>query len=90
MFAEHFTPPSHWPVPVHELWEQHSTLVRQVRSLQYDFQLQLGHSTEASLDRLRTLRGRFDSLRQLAEQEPGLDLQSIAKAPSLSVVGKAA
>jgi hypothetical protein len=54
--------------------------------LQFGFQLQHGHSTEAKLDALRTLRGRFESLRQLAEAEPGRDLQSIAKAPSLTVV----
>jgi hypothetical protein len=89
VFAEHFTLPSHWPVPVREIWEN-SVWVKQVNSLQHDFQLQPGHSIEASLDRLRTLRGRFDSLRRLIEQEPNLDLQSIAKAPALSVVSRAA
>jgi hypothetical protein len=90
VFAEHFALPSHWPVPVHELWEQHATLVKEVRPLQFGFQLQVGHSTEASLDRLRTLRGRFDSLRRIVEVEPGIDLESIAKAPALSVVSRAA
>jgi hypothetical protein len=85
VFSEHFRLPSHWPVREAELFEG-ATLVKEVTPLQFGFQLQHGHSTEAKLDALRTLRGRFESLRQLAEAEPGLDLQSIAKAPSLTVV----
>jgi hypothetical protein len=85
VFAEHFRLPSHWPVREAELFEG-ATLVRQVTPLQFGFQLQHGHSTEAKLDALRTLRGRFESLRQLAEAEPNLDFAPIAKAPALSVV----
>jgi hypothetical protein len=85
VFAEHFTLPSHWPVPLHEMWEN-SVLVKQIVSLKHDFLPQHGHSTEASLERLRTLRERFESLRRLIEQEPNLDLAPIAKAPELSVV----
>jgi hypothetical protein len=85
VFSEHFRLPSHWPVREAELFEG-ATLVKEVTPLQFGFQLQHGHSTEAKLDALRTLRGRFESLRQLAEAEPGRDLQSIAKAPSLTVV----
>jgi hypothetical protein len=90
VFAEHFRLPSHWPVREAELFEG-ATLVAQIKSLQHDFRLQPGHSEQASLDRLRTLRGRFESLRQLAEAEPNLDLAPIAKAPALfPVVSRAA
>jgi hypothetical protein len=85
VFSQHFTLPSHWPVPLHEMWEN-ATLVKEVRPLQFGFQFQAGHSPAAKLDALRTLRGRFESLRQLAEAEPNLDLAPIAKAPALSVV----
>jgi len=85
VFAEHFTLPSHWPVPLHEMWEN-ATLVKQVKSLQHDFRRQPGHSIEGSFDRLRTLRERFESLRRIVEAEPNLDLETIAKAPSLTVV----
>jgi hypothetical protein len=89
VFAEHFRLPSHWPVREAELFET-ATLVKQVSPLRYDFELQPNHSIEAKLDRLRTLRGRFESLRQLAEAEPNLDLAPIAKAPALSIVSRAA
>jgi hypothetical protein len=85
VFAEHFRLPSHWPVREAELFET-ATLVKQVSPLRYDFELQPNHSIEAKLDRLRTLRGRFESLRQLAEAEPGLVLQSPASRPELAVV----
>ena len=85
VFAGHFTLPSHWPVPLHEMWEN-ATLVKEVRPLQFGFQFQAAHSPAGKLDALRTLRGRFESLRQLAEAEPGLNLEPIAKAPALSVV----
>jgi hypothetical protein len=85
VFSQHFRLPSHWPVREAELFEG-ATLVKEVTPLQFGFQLQHGHSTEAKLDALRTLRGRFESLRQLAEGEPDLDLAPIAKAPTLSVV----
>ena len=89
VFAEHFRLPSHWPVREAELFEG-ATLVKEVTPLQFGFQIQRNHSTEAKLDSLRTLRGRFESLRQLAEVEPNLDLAPIAKAPALSVVSRAA
>jgi hypothetical protein len=85
VFSQHFRLPSHWPVRESELFEG-ATLVKEVSLLRYDFQLQANHSPAAKLDALRTLRGRFESLRQLAEAEPNLDLAPIAKAPALSVV----
>jgi hypothetical protein len=89
VFSQHFRLPSHWPVREAELFEG-ATLVKEVTPLQFGFQIQRNHSTEAKLDSLRTLRGRFESLRQLAEVEPNLDLAPIAKAPALSVVSRAA
>jgi hypothetical protein len=89
VFAEHFRLPSHWPVPLYEMWEN-ATLIKEVRPLQFGFQFQAGHSPAAKLDALRTLRGRFESLRVLAEAEPGLVLQSSASRPELTVVGAAA
>jgi hypothetical protein len=85
VFSQHFRLPSHWPVREAELFEG-ATLVKEVTPLQFGFQLQHGHSIEAKLDALRTLRGRFESLRQLAEAEPGLVLQSPASRPELAVV----
>jgi hypothetical protein len=67
VFSQHFRLPSHWPVREAELFEG-ATLVRQVTPLQFGFQLQHGHSTEAKLDALRTLRGRFESAAILCRQ----------------------